>query len=108
MSNEYYIMQGLVYADEFSVTFFNYLGSTIRTINQDNIGEMEVDESLITGESIPVEKLPGDKVTGGQGASNNPGNIRPHGVHEEEIARICLLTLYLTDACGHRHSAYAG
>jgi len=49
MSNEYYIMQGLVYADEFSVTFVNSLGSTIRTITQDNIDELEVDESLISG-----------------------------------------------------------
>lgn len=47
MSNEYYIMQGLVYADEFSITFLNSLGSTVRTITQDNIGELEVDESLI-------------------------------------------------------------
>lgn len=47
MSNEYYIMQGLVYADEFTISFYNALGSTIRTIDQDNIAELEVDAALI-------------------------------------------------------------
>jgi hypothetical protein len=48
MSNEYYIMQGLVYADEFSISFLNSLGSTVRTITNENWAEMEIDESLIT------------------------------------------------------------
>jgi hypothetical protein len=45
--NEYYIMQGLKYADEFSISFFNALGKTVRTINQDNIGDLDVDPALI-------------------------------------------------------------
>ena len=49
LSNEYYIMQGLVYADKFSITFLNSLGASIRTITNDNWGEMEIDESLIAG-----------------------------------------------------------
>ena len=49
MSNEYYIMQGLPYADAFTLTFINSLGSTIKTITQDNVAEMEVDESMIEG-----------------------------------------------------------
>ena len=48
MSNEYFIMQGLVYADEFSISFLNSLGSTVRTITNENWAEMEIDESLIT------------------------------------------------------------
>jgi hypothetical protein len=47
MSNEYFIMQGLVYADEFTLSFYNSLGSTVRTITQDNVDEIEVDEALI-------------------------------------------------------------
>ncbi len=37
-------------------------------------GETEVDESLLTGESLPVGKHPGDRVTGG--AINGTGAIR--------------------------------
>ncbi len=45
--NEYLIMRGMRYADEFSISFFNSLGKTVRTINQDNVDDMEINESLI-------------------------------------------------------------
>jgi hypothetical protein len=41
-------MQGLVYADDFTISFYNALGSTIRTITKDNIDELEIDEALIS------------------------------------------------------------
>jgi hypothetical protein len=47
--NEYFVMQGLPYADEFKITFINSLGSTIRTIDQDNVAEIEYNESMIEG-----------------------------------------------------------
>ena len=49
MSNEYYIMQGLVYADEFEITFINSLGSIVRTIDQDNYEKLNWDEAKIEG-----------------------------------------------------------
>lgn len=49
MSNEYYIMQGLPYADDFTLTFINSLGSTVRTLTKEDVEQMEYDPSLITG-----------------------------------------------------------
>jgi hypothetical protein len=47
MLNNYLIMRGMRYADRFSISFFNSLGKTVRTIDQDNIESLDVDESLI-------------------------------------------------------------
>ena len=44
MNNEYFIMQGLPYADEFSISFFNSLGKPVRTITHENVDEI-VDRS---------------------------------------------------------------
>ena len=45
--NEYYIMQGLKYADKFEITFFNSLGALVRTVNQDKVGDLVVDQGLV-------------------------------------------------------------
>jgi hypothetical protein len=74
LSNEYYIMQGLVYADEFSISFLNSLGTTIRTINQDNIDEMEIDPSLIT------DGLREDEMVVWDGKADN-GNLVASGTY---------------------------
>ena len=47
MHNEYFIMQGLAYADKFSISFFNALGKTVRTITEKNVEELIIDPALI-------------------------------------------------------------
>jgi hypothetical protein len=74
LSNEYYIMQGLIYADEFSISFLNSLGTTIRTINQDNIDELEIDPSLIT------DGLREDEMVVWDGKADN-GNLVASGTY---------------------------
>ncbi|MDF1575116.1 MAG: gliding motility-associated C-terminal domain-containing protein [Bacteroidales bacterium] len=74
MSNEYYIIQGLPYADEFSVSFFNSLGNTVRTVTNENMDEMEIDESLI------AHGLREDEMVVWDGRSNN-GNMVPSGTY---------------------------
>jgi len=88
MDNEYFIMQGLAYADEFEVIFLNSLGNEVRTINQDNYSGLEehIDESLITG------GLRDDELVIWDGRSNN-GNMVPAGTYYF----VATLTMYMRD-----------
>jgi hypothetical protein len=74
MENEYFIIQGLVYAEEFTITFFNALGSTVRTINNRNVDQIEVDEGLITN------GLREDEMVVWDGRAEN-GNYVPSGTY---------------------------
>ncbi|MEN8228496.1 MAG: gliding motility-associated C-terminal domain-containing protein [Bacteroidota bacterium] len=74
MHNEYFIMQGLAYADEFSISFFNALGNTVVTIDQDNVGGLDIDPSLITN------GLQEDELVVWDGLSSN-GNLVPSGTY---------------------------
>ncbi len=74
MNNEYFIMQGLVYADEFTISFFNSLGNTVKIITEKDIDEMEVDESLIPG------GLREDEMVVWDGRAKN-GNLVPSGTY---------------------------
>lgn len=91
MSNEYYIMQGLPYADEFSVSFFNSLGSTVQTISNENIDvEVEVDPSLIAG------GLREDEMVIWDGKASN-GNPVPSGTYYYVVTYITHQRDYITD-----------
>jgi hypothetical protein len=72
--NEYYIMQGLKYADRFTISFFNSLGHTVRTLDEKNIGEIEADPGLISG------GLKEDEMVVWDGRANN-GNPVPSGTY---------------------------
>jgi hypothetical protein len=74
MENEYFIMQGLVYADEFSISFFNALGNTVRTINNRNVDQLEVDEGLVNN------GLGEDEMVVWDGRAEN-GNYVPSGTY---------------------------
>ena len=74
MENEYFIMQGLAYADEFEISFFNSLGNTVRTVTNETLDKLEVDESLISG------GLGEDELVVWDGLSNN-GNPVPSGTY---------------------------
>jgi hypothetical protein len=74
LQNEYYIMQGLPYADEFEISFFNSLGNIVRTITHETVEELEVDESLINN------GLREDEMVVWDGRSNN-GNLVPSGTY---------------------------
>lgn len=86
MSNEYFIMQGLVYADKFEAIFLNALGNEVRTINQDNYSELEqyIDESLI------ADGLRDDEMVIWDGRANN-GNMVPDGTYYFVVT----LTMYV-------------
>lgn len=74
MLNEYFIMQGLPYADDFTFTVFNSLGSLVRTVTKDEAENMDVDESLIEN------GLAEDEMVVWDGRANN-GNFVPSGTY---------------------------
>jgi len=73
LDNEYFIMQGLMYADEYEVTFFNALGNTVRTITNENIDQVEYDPNLIMDQRE-------DELVVWDGKSEN-GTIVPSGTY---------------------------
>ncbi len=74
MDNEYFIMQGLIYAEDFTFRVFNSLGNTVRTVTRADAEAMEVDESLIRG------GLREDEMVVWDGRANN-GNLVPSGTY---------------------------
>ncbi len=77
MLNDYFIIRGLgelSETDEFSISIFNALGNTVRTINQDNVSEIDYNPGAIPG------GLRDDEMVVWDGRSNN-GNIVPAGTY---------------------------
>lgn len=88
MDNEYFIMQGLPYADEFTVSFFNSLGNTVRTITNENVGELEIDPGLVTGGLREDEMIVWD------GISNNDKPV-PSGTYYYVVEYIANSVTYV-------------
>ena len=59
-------------------------------------GESEVDEALITGESMPVPRVPGDRVTGG--AVNGSGLLRVRCTAAGDDSRLARIVALVEDA----------
>jgi len=74
MYNDYFIIRGLAEATEFSMSIFNSLGNTVRTINQDNVSEIAYNPGAIPG------GLRDDEMVVWDGLSNN-GNPVPAGTY---------------------------
>ena len=74
MVNDYFIIRGLAEANEWSISIFNSLGNSVRTINQDNVSEIEFDPGSIPGGLKKDEKVVWD------GKANN-GNLVPPGTY---------------------------
>jgi Cu+-exporting ATPase len=60
-------------------------GETIPVDGQVTEGESSIDESLVTGESMPVVKGPGDKVSGATGNLSGVITVQATGVGEETL-----------------------
>lgn len=74
MINDYFIIRGLAEADEWSISIFNSLGNTVRTINQDNVSEIMFNPGSIQG------GLRDDEMVVWDGKANN-GNLVPAGTY---------------------------
>ena len=61
---------------------------------------------------LPVGASPlakdGQQEAGRNGGADNTGNIRTHGMHEQEVGRVGLLTLQIGNPGGHWHSGHTG
>ncbi len=73
MDNEYFIMQGLMYADSYTVIFFNSLGNTVREITNENIDQVDYDPNLILDQRE-------DELVIWDGKSEN-GTVVPNGTY---------------------------
>ena len=71
--NDYFIIRGLADA-EWSISIFNSLGNSVRTITHDNVGEIDYDPNAILGGLRRDEQVVWD------GKSNN-GNMVPAGTY---------------------------
>lgn len=58
-------------------------GGRIPADGEITVGEVEVDESMVTGESRPVSKSPGDEVVAGTVATDNSIRVRVTAVGED-------------------------
>ncbi len=74
IDNEYFIMQGLPYADDFTFRVFSALGNTVRTVTKQDAENMEIDESLIQN------GLREDEMVVWDGRSDN-GTMVPSGTY---------------------------
>ena len=74
MDNEYFIMQGLIYAEDFTFRVFSALGNTVRTVTRQDAENMEVDPSMIQG------GLREDEMVVWDGRSDN-GTMVPAGTY---------------------------
>ena len=72
--NDYFIIRGLAEADKWSISIFNSLGNSVRTITRDNVGEIDYDPMSIPGGLRRDEQVVWD------GKSNN-GNMVPAGTY---------------------------
>ena len=75
--NDYFIIRGLGdldEGDEFTISFFNALGRTVRTITHENIHEVEYDEAMIPGGLQDYEAVVWEgKARDGNGPQVPPG-----------------------------------